>query len=59
MSSDELLNSGDCEHSLYLGCRHCDVCEVEEFAKRQIQIEKEEEQAYLRARIAMYDRGGF
>lgn len=53
---DSLLNTGDCEYSLYLGCRHCKVCRVEEYAKKALQREREEEQAWIQAKIAQYER---
>jgi hypothetical protein len=33
MIYDALLSTGDCETSLYLGCEHCEVCEVETYTE--------------------------
>lgn len=43
-------NLGECEYALYLGCRECTKCAVEEYqneVKREIEKQQKKEQIYL------------
>lgn len=48
MYNETYENLGECLHSLYLGCKHCKNCSVEEYftkqkSQRELENKKEQE----------------
>lgn len=56
---DEQLNTGECSHALYLGCRDCDNCIVDEYEEQIRKCEEErrkEEERILDAEAIWFEQ---